>query len=49
MTIPKLHFIYAYPLDVGRRQLWSDKNYGYYPSIEEIQNTIIEWKKFGMK
>ena len=45
MTTPKLHLKYAYPLDVGRRRLWSDRNYGYYPSIEEVENKIDEWKK----
>lgn len=44
MYIPKLHFKYTYPLDVDRRQLFSDKNFGPYPSINEIKNKISEWR-----
>ena len=45
MNIPKLHFKYAYPLDIDRRQLFVDKNFGFYPSVEEVKNKINEWKK----
>jgi len=45
MTIPKLHLKYAYPLDGERRKLFADKNFGDYPSIEEVRNKVGEWKK----
>jgi len=45
IPIPKLHLNYAYPLDRDRRQLFADKNLGPYPSIEEVKNKVIEWRK----
>ncbi|MCL5733798.1 MAG: hypothetical protein M1334_04070 [Patescibacteria group bacterium] len=45
MNIPKLHLIYSYPLDRERRELFARKNLGGYPSIEEVKNTISEWRK----
>lgn len=45
MTIPKLYLKYAYPLDRERRQLYADKNFGDYPSFEEVKNKVGEWKK----
>ena len=45
MEIPKVKFIYAYPFDVGRRNLYSERNLGYYPSIEEIRKKISDWEK----
>lgn len=45
MEIPKVKFIYAYPFDVGRRNLYSERNLGYYPSIEEIKEKISHWEK----
>ena len=45
MEIPKVKFIYAYPFDVGRRNLYSERNLGYYPSIEEIRKKITHWEK----
>lgn len=45
MEIPKVKFIYAYPFDVGRRNLYSERNLGYYPSIEEIKEKMSRWEK----
>jgi len=45
MNIPKLHLKYADPLDRERRKLFADKNLGDYPSVEEVKNTVSEWKK----
>lgn len=45
MNIPKLHLKYAYPLDRERRQFFADKNFGDYPSVEEVKNKVSEWKK----
>ena len=45
MNIPKLIFIYAYPLDQNRRRLFKDKDFGDYPTIEVVQNQIDEWEK----
>lgn len=45
MEIPKVKFIYAYPFDVGRRNLYSERNLGYYPSIEEIKEKMSHWEK----
>lgn len=44
MNIPKLHLKYAYPLDRERRQLFADKNFGDYPSVEEVKNKVSQWK-----
>ena len=40
----KISFIYAYPLDVGRRRLFKEKGLGYYPTPEEIKEIIDKWK-----
>ncbi len=45
MNIPKLHLKYAYPLDGERRKFFADKNFGDYPSIEEVKNKVNKWKK----
>lgn len=45
MEIPKVKFIYAYPFDVGRRNLYVERNLGYYPSIEEIEEKMSHWEK----
>ena len=45
METPKVKFIYAYPFDVGRRNLYSERNLGYYPSIEEIKEKMSQWGK----
>ena len=49
METPKVKFIYAYPLDVNRRKLYSDKDLGYYPSIEEIKEKISHWEALWNK
>ena len=45
MEIPKVKFIYAYPFDMGRRNLYAERNLGYYPSIEEIKEKMLHWEK----
>ncbi len=45
MKIPKLFITYAYPLDNGRRKLFTQKNLDYYPTQEEVLEKINEWKK----
>jgi hypothetical protein len=42
--MPKLSFIYAYPLDVGRRRIFKEKGFGEYPSIDEVKQTFRHWK-----
>jgi hypothetical protein len=49
MEIPKVKFIYAYPFDNGRRNLYVERNLGYYPSIEEIKEKISHWEKLWSK
>jgi hypothetical protein len=49
METPKVKFIYAYPLDVNRRRLYSEKELGYYPSIEEIKEKINHWEELWNK
>ena len=44
MNIPTVTFIYAYPLDVGRRRLFEEKNLGSYPSLEEVKKVIQHWE-----
>ena len=44
MEIPKVKFIYAYPFDVGRRNLYSERNLGHYPSIEEVRKKMSDWQ-----
>lgn len=43
MTPLKLSFIYAYPLDRGRRALFEEKGLAY-PSMEEVGNTLKRWE-----
>lgn len=40
MNPPKVLFIYAYPLDQGRRALFEKNGLGKYPTIEEVQTRI---------
>ncbi len=49
MNIPKIHLKYAYPLDINRRQLFADKNFGSYPSVEEVKNKVKEWREIWEK
>lgn len=49
MEIPKVKFIYAYPLDVDRRKLYSSRELGHYPSVEEIKEKIIYWEALWNK
>lgn len=44
MNIPKLSFIYAYPLDRGQRNLFQEKGLEY-PSVEEIRSVLKEWEE----
>ena len=44
MTLPKISFIYAYPLDVERRRLYEEKGLAIYPSIEKIKETLKDWE-----
>ncbi len=41
--MPKLSFIYAYPLDGSRRRLFKEKDFGDYPSVDEIKRVISHW------
>ena len=43
MTPLKLSFIYAYPLDRGRRGLFEEKGLTY-PSMEEVSNVLKHWE-----
>lgn len=43
MNLPKLSFIYAYPLDRGRRNLFVEKGLDY-PSMEEIKSVLEHWE-----
>ncbi len=43
MDLPKLSFIYAYPLDRGRRALFLEKGLEY-PSMEEVKSTLKYWE-----
>lgn len=49
METPKVKFIYAYPFDVGRRNIYSERNLGYYPSIEEIKEKMLQWEELWNK
>jgi len=49
MEIPKVKFIYAYPFDMGRRNLYSERNLGHYPSIEEIKEKMSQWEELWNK
>lgn len=44
MNLPKLSFIYAYPLDVELRRSFEDRGQ-IYPSQDEIREVIQRWKK----
>jgi hypothetical protein len=44
MSIPRVSFIYAYPLDRGRRKYYEDNNLGEYPTTKEVGDTIEHWK-----
>lgn len=44
----KLSFIYAYPLDRGRRNLFTEKGIEY-PSISEIQESLKHWQEMWSK
>lgn len=44
MNTPKLSFIYAYPLDRGRRDLFAEKGLEY-PSMEEVRLVREYWEK----
>jgi len=43
MNVPKLSFIYAYPLDRGRREFFASKGINY-PSMEVIKATLHQWE-----
>ena len=49
MFIPKLHIKYAYPLDNDRRELFIERNFGYYPSMKEVEKKVEDWKKVWEK
>jgi len=49
MEIPKVKFIYAYPLDRNRRDLYSHKNLSDYPTIEKIREKIKYWENLWSK
>lgn len=49
MTLPKISFIYAYPLDAGRRKLFEEKNLGYYPTEGEVKETLHRWENLWNK
>lgn len=44
MNLPKLSFIYAYPLDRGRRVIFLEKGLNY-PSVEEIKSVLEYWER----
>ncbi|MCB0367842.1 MAG: hypothetical protein KDD45_00015 [Bdellovibrionales bacterium] len=48
MTLLKLCFIYAYPLDRGRRGLFEEKGLAY-PSMEEVSNVLKHWEFLWVK
>jgi hypothetical protein len=49
MNIPSVTFIYAYPLDSGRRDLFEKKKFGPYPSFEEVRETKEHWERLWQK
>ena len=49
MKIPKVKFIYAYPLDRNRRDLYTQKNLDDYPTIEKIREKVKYWEIFWAK
>lgn len=44
MNSLEVTFIYAYPLDVGRRRLFEEKSLGTYPSLKEVRETARRWE-----
>jgi len=44
MRYPRLSFRYAHPLDQDRRALYAERNLGDYPSIEEVEETVLRWR-----
>lgn len=49
MNIPSVTFIYAYPLDSERRNLFEKKKFGGYPSVEEVRQTKEYWERLWQK
>lgn len=49
MDHPKVSFIYAFPLDQGRRKFYEENDLGEYPTIQEIKDTIKVWKEVWNK
>jgi len=45
----KVKFIYAYPLDVNRRNLYESKGLGEYPDIGQIKEKIKHWEEIWNK
>ncbi len=43
--IPKLYITYAYPLDVRQRMLFVSKNFGEYPSMDEVRDKTLYIEK----
>lgn len=48
MNSPKVSFIYAYPLDRGRRKLFAEKGLNY-PTQEEVKSIITHWEQLWAK
>ncbi len=48
MSLPKLAFIYAYPLDRNRRDFFKEKELKY-PSEEEVRTTVTHWENLWNK
>ncbi|MBI2627255.1 MAG: hypothetical protein HYW77_03390 [Parcubacteria group bacterium] len=49
MFIPKVIFLYAYPLDGNRRSLFKNKNFGNYPEMQTVKDKVGEWQKLWDK
>jgi hypothetical protein len=49
MNVPTVTFIYAYPLDVNRRNLFKERSLGPYPSIEEVGEVKQKWENLWKK
>lgn len=45
MSVPKIMFRYAYPLDEDRRSLFKNKNFGNYPEMQVVRDKTVEWQK----
>lgn len=43
MTTPVISFIYAYPMDAGRRRLYIEKKLGNYPTEKEVKDVLDTW------